>query len=231
VRGISGLILERKQLSALIISHIYTQLHPRGKEFLRSGSFHQSQKQLRHSLAMPSYPAQMEKVHEVPTPDESPSPGLGDEKIEQENIEDIAKDDSGNFKAEVHPSRFTKEEEESVIRKLDWHLMPLIFILYSFSVLDRSNLGNAKVAGMQDDIDIGGNRYAWLGTIFYISCKYPQTNRDLSRLTLSDLIQISCFNGLKWAGKSSRLIDGWPAQYLCGVPSRLSKLLPRLGQD
>jgi hypothetical protein len=48
--------------------------------------------------------------------------------------------------------------------------MPLIFALYSISVLDRSNLGNAKIAGMDKDIDLSGNRYAWLGTIFYISC-------------------------------------------------------------
>src|ERR1700754_66530 len=52
------------------------------------------------------------------------------------------------------PSRFTKEEEEAVIRKLDWHLMPLIFVLYSLSVLDRSNLGNARISGMEDDIDL-----------------------------------------------------------------------------
>ena len=65
---------------------------------------------------------------------------------------------------------FTKAEEDAVIRKLDWHLMPLIFVLYSLSVLDRSNLGNARIAGLEDDIDIGGNRYSWLGTIFYIAC-------------------------------------------------------------
>ena len=35
----------------------------------------------------------------------------------------------------------TKEEEAAVIRSLDWHIMPLIFVLYSLSVLDRSNLG------------------------------------------------------------------------------------------
>lgn len=91
----------------------------------------------------------------------------GDEKVDSENIEDV--------KIESQPqariSRFTKEEEEAVIRKLDWHLMPLIFVLYSISVLDRSNLGNAVVAGMNKDIDLSGNRYAWLGTIFYISCK------------------------------------------------------------
>ena len=65
----------------------------------------------------------------------------------------------------------TKEEEHAVIRSLDWHIMPLIFVLYSLSVLDRSNLGNARIAGMQKDIDIAGNRYAGLGTAFYIACE------------------------------------------------------------
>jgi hypothetical protein len=91
-----------------------------------------------------------------------------EEKPELANIEDVERQKE---LVEARLSRFTKEEEEAVIRKLDWHLMPLIFVLYSLSVLDRSNLGNAKIAGMQKDINIAGNRYAWLGTIFYISCK------------------------------------------------------------
>ena len=40
------------------------------------------------------------------------------------------------------------QEEEAVIRKLDWRLLPLVFVLYSLAVLDRSNLGNARIAGM-----------------------------------------------------------------------------------
>lgn len=57
-----------------------------------------------------------------------------------------------------------------IIKKLDWNLMPLLFVLYSLSVLDRSNLGNEKLAGLEDDIDLSGNRCNWLGTSFYISC-------------------------------------------------------------
>ncbi|KAL4895141.1 major facilitator superfamily domain-containing protein [Aspergillus ambiguus] len=64
---------------------------------------------------------------------------------------------------------FTVEEEKRVYRKLDWNLMPLIFVLYSLSVLDRANLGNAKIAGMEDDIDLSGRRYDWLATVFYIA--------------------------------------------------------------
>lgn len=44
--------------------------------------------------------------------------------------------------------RPTSQEEETVIRKLDWRLLPLVFVLYSLAVLDRSNLGNARIAGM-----------------------------------------------------------------------------------
>lgn len=66
---------------------------------------------------------------------------------------------------------FTPEEEARVIQKLDYRLLPFLFVLYSLSVLDRSNLGNAKLAGLSKDIDLRGNRYNWLGTIFYIACK------------------------------------------------------------
>jgi len=65
----------------------------------------------------------------------------------------------------------TPEEEAAVIRKLDWHLLPFVFLLYMLAVLDRSNLGNARLAGMEDEIDLTGFRYNWLGTIFYIACK------------------------------------------------------------
>ncbi|EEH20269.2 hypothetical protein PABG_02528 [Paracoccidioides brasiliensis Pb03] len=64
---------------------------------------------------------------------------------------------------------FTKEEEKVVIRKLDWNLLPLIFVLYSLSILDRSNLGNARISGLGEDIDLSGRRYTWLATVFYIS--------------------------------------------------------------
>ncbi|RMD44065.1 hypothetical protein DV735_g1118, partial [Chaetothyriales sp. CBS 134920] len=64
---------------------------------------------------------------------------------------------------------YPPEEEAKVVRKLDFRLLPIVFLLYSFSVLDRSNLGNAKLAGLEDDVDLRGDRYDWLGTVFYIS--------------------------------------------------------------
>ncbi|KAF2757356.1 MFS transporter [Pseudovirgaria hyperparasitica] len=63
----------------------------------------------------------------------------------------------------------TPQELRRVIRKLDFYLLPLFFILYTFSVLDRSNLGNARLVGLPEDIDVSGNRYEWLGNTFYIA--------------------------------------------------------------
>lgn len=61
-------------------------------------------------------------------------------------------------------------EEAALIRKLDLRLLPFVMLLYTLSILDRSNLGNAKLAGMDADLDISSKQYAWLGTIFYIAC-------------------------------------------------------------
>ena len=106
----------------------------------------------------------------------SPASNSSDEKptvLTAENVQ-TAPHDHNDINKPYDPAlapQYTKQEEDAVIRKLDWHLMPLIFVLYSLSVLDRSNLGNARISGMEDDIDLTGNRYDWLGTAFYISCK------------------------------------------------------------
>ncbi|KAI0969030.1 retrograde regulation protein 2 [Xylaria arbuscula] len=63
----------------------------------------------------------------------------------------------------------TPEEEKSVIKKLDRRLMPIIFAIYSLSVLDRSNLGNAHVAGLDESLGLKGDQYSTLGTFFYVT--------------------------------------------------------------
>ncbi|KAF2083777.1 MFS general substrate transporter [Saccharata proteae CBS 121410] len=59
--------------------------------------------------------------------------------------------------------------EKRVRRKMDRNLIPLVVALYLLAFLDRSNIGNAKVAGMNKDLNMTGPDYEWLLTIFYIS--------------------------------------------------------------
>ncbi|KAL8707525.1 MAG: hypothetical protein Q9220_007467 [cf. Caloplaca sp. 1 TL-2023] len=64
----------------------------------------------------------------------------------------------------VHP-----EVEKRVIRKLDFRVVPLVSALYLLAFLDRSNIGNARIAGMEEDLELHGNRYQWLLNNFYIA--------------------------------------------------------------
>lgn len=73
----------------------------------------------------------------------------------------------------------TQKERDAYIRKLDLHIMPVIFVIYMLSVLDRSNLGNAHQANLDDGIGLVGNQYNLVGTIFYIGCK-SSLSRSLS---------------------------------------------------
>jgi hypothetical protein len=59
--------------------------------------------------------------------------------------------------------------EKRVVRKIDLNLVPLLMALYLLAFLDRSNIGNAKIAGMAKALDLDADRYSWLLTIFYIS--------------------------------------------------------------
>ncbi|KAI2634219.1 MFS general substrate transporter [Hypomontagnella submonticulosa] len=64
---------------------------------------------------------------------------------------------------------YTREQEARVVKKLDWNLMTLFFVLYMLAFLDRSNIGNARIAGLATDLDVNSVRYQWLLNMFYIT--------------------------------------------------------------
>lgn len=42
---------------------------------------------------------------------------------------------------------FTPEEQQKVIRRVDRRLVPTLGLLYAISLMDRTNIGNALIAG------------------------------------------------------------------------------------
>jgi hypothetical protein len=109
-----------------------------------------------------------------------------DEKRDIVHEENLPKSSTVDGYVPETAPRYTPEEEARVIRKLDWNMIPLLFLLYTLSVLDRTNLGNARIAGMSTDLHLGSTRYNWLGTIFYISCTHLTCRPSQCRFT--DLI-------------------------------------------
>ncbi|KAK1829032.1 major facilitator superfamily domain-containing protein [Podospora conica] len=64
---------------------------------------------------------------------------------------------------------YTPDEERAVVRKLDRRLVVFVAGLYMLSFLDRSNIGNARVAGMDEDLDGQPGSYEWALTAFYLA--------------------------------------------------------------
>ena len=49
--------------------------------------------------------------------------------------------------------------ERKLLRKLDIVIYPTFFIIYMMSFLDRINISNARIQGMDKDLDLSGNRF------------------------------------------------------------------------
>ncbi|KAM5348318.1 hypothetical protein ACJ41O_008142 [Fusarium nematophilum] len=67
---------------------------------------------------------------------------------------------------------YTPDEDLAVRRKFDRRLVLFVALLFMLSFLDRSNIGNARIAGMDEDLQSDPPRddwYEWALTAFYIS--------------------------------------------------------------
>ena len=84
-----------------------------------------------------------------------------------------------------------------LLRTIDWHLMPLMCLIYGLNYLDKTTLSYASIMGIKEDINLVGDDYQWLSSMFYfgyLGFEYP-TNRLLQRLPLA---KYSAFNIVMW---------------------------------
>jgi len=73
-------------------------------------------------------------------------------------LEDVEKVDGGH-------SAF----EKKTIRLVDWRMLPLLGMLYAVALIDRTNLGIARTAGMGQDLKLQiGNRYSIVSCLYFV---------------------------------------------------------------
>ncbi|KAE8331862.1 putative MFS transporter [Aspergillus sergii] len=59
--------------------------------------------------------------------------------------------------------------ERKLMAKIDWHIMPCLCVMYLLAFLDRVNISNAAVLGLQEDLNIvDGTNYNTALTIFFV---------------------------------------------------------------
>lgn len=46
-----------------------------------------------------------------------------------------------------------------VVCKIDLHLISSLFLLFIFNILDRSNIANARLGGLQEDLKLSDSQY------------------------------------------------------------------------
>ncbi|GES63963.1 major facilitator superfamily transporter [Aspergillus terreus] len=95
---------------------------------------------------------------------------MDDKKIPSESASTAS--ESGGVQASISDPKFTRK----LIRKVDWVLIPWLALLYLLSFLDRTNIGNARLAGLEEDLGMSGLDYNVALAIFfpfYVAAEIP----------------------------------------------------------
>lgn len=81
------------------------------------------------------------------------------------------KDDVGledaNSTWEDQPT-ISPELEKRITRKFDKHIVPWLFGLWLLAFIDRSNIGNARIDGLQEDLELDADKFNIALAIFYV---------------------------------------------------------------
>ncbi|KAI8645927.1 major facilitator superfamily domain-containing protein [Parasitella parasitica] len=78
-------------------------------------------------------------------------------------------------------------EELKFVKKLNWTVLPIIFLIIFIQFCDKSALSVAAVLGIMEDANLAGDQFSWLGSIFYLGYFVVQlpNNYLIQRLPIS----------------------------------------------
>ncbi|PPQ92915.1 hypothetical protein CVT25_000501 [Psilocybe cyanescens] len=71
---------------------------------------------------------------------------------------------------------FDRTRTATLLRKMDWNIVPFLSLLYLLSFLDRTNIGNARLAGLEKDLNMKNLDYNVALAVFfpwYVAAEIP----------------------------------------------------------
>lgn len=85
------------------------------------------------------------------------------EKPSEHHVEKMVSHEKGPIQESdaVSSNEFASIDEAALLRKMDLRLIPMLSVLYLLAFLDRGNIGNAKIEGLVDDLNMTGPQYNW----------------------------------------------------------------------
>ncbi|THX12616.1 MFS general substrate transporter [Aureobasidium pullulans] len=95
-----------------------------------------------------------------------------DYKKPQEPITGELDNDQADLYAEAlqrypNDESIDQADEKRLKRKLDRRIIPLLGICYFFYYVDKTTLSYAAIFGIKNDLDLTGDEYSWLSSVFY----------------------------------------------------------------
>ncbi|CAG8088823.1 unnamed protein product [Penicillium olsonii] len=106
-------------------------------------------------------------------------------------------------------------DDRRLLRKIDWHLLPIMFLTYFLQMIDKisinvcrnviriynglttDSLKYANVMGLQDDLKMAGNDFSWLATAFFIAYAVAEIPQG-TLLQRYSVTKVLGFNILCW---------------------------------
>ena len=93
-----------------------------------------------------------------------------DEKIDHLHSETLKTDVDGHDDelAMPHRRKKTNPVEISLVRKLDWIMLPMLWIMYWFNYLDRNAIAVARLDGLEDELGLSSTEYVTSVSILFV---------------------------------------------------------------
>ncbi|KAF8076366.1 MFS transporter [Lyophyllum atratum] len=67
------------------------------------------------------------------------------------------------------PTEYDRVMTRRILWKLDCHILPPLALLWLANFIDRSNIGNARIAGLERDAHLTGNQFNVALAVFYVT--------------------------------------------------------------
>ncbi|KAF9417657.1 hypothetical protein BGZ94_009910 [Podila epigama] len=83
---------------------------------------------------------------------------------------------------------YSPEEEQRLVNKIDWRIIPILGMIYFMSALLRSNLTNARMFALESAVNATNEQFTWAIAVFYIGYGLAEVPSMIALLRLSPKI-------------------------------------------
>lgn len=87
--------------------------------------------------------------------------------------------DTGSPKVEQNTLEIDHAAERKLVRKLDFMIIPPVMLTYLFSFLDRVNIGNARLYGLEEDLNMEGDQFQTAVSLLFVTYILSETPSNL----------------------------------------------------